>query len=62
MAKCEICDKKVSFGKKYSHSHIRTNRTWKPNVQKVRVIINGAPKKIYICTKCLRSGKIKRAV
>ena len=62
MAKCEICNKTVAFGKKYSHSHIRTNRTWKPNVQKVRAIVNGTPKKIYVCTRCLRSGKVQRAV
>lgn len=62
MAKCSICDKSVGFGKKYSHSHIRTNRQWKPNVQKVKAIINGTPRKIYACTRCLRSGKVTRAI
>lgn len=62
MARCEVCNKSVTFGKKYSHSHIRTNRVWKPNVQKVRVMINGSPKKINVCTRCLRSGKVQRAV
>ncbi len=62
MAKCEVCDKSVTFGKKYSHSHIRTNREWKPNVQRVRVLVNGSPQKMYVCTRCLRSGKVQRAL
>ncbi len=62
MAKCDICGKGVSFGKKYSHSHIRTNRQWKPNVQRVRVLDDKTPRKMYVCTRCLRSGKIQRAL
>lgn len=62
MAKCEVCDKSVAFGKRYSHSHIRTNRKWKPNVQRVRVLVNGSPQKMYVCTRCLRSGKVQRAL
>ena len=62
MAKCEICGKGVSFGIKVSHSHRRSNRTWKPNVRKVRAVVNGASKSVYVCTRCLRSGKVTRAV
>ena len=62
MAKCEVCGKGVGFGKKYSHSHIRSNRQWKPNVQQVKVILNGTPKKMNVCTRCLRSGKVQRAI
>ncbi|HZK87444.1 MAG TPA: 50S ribosomal protein L28 [Syntrophomonas sp.] len=62
MAKCDICGKGVSFGKKYSHSHIRTNRQWKPNVQRVKVLDEKTPKKMYVCTRCLRSGKVQRAL
>jgi len=62
VAKCEVCGKGVTFGKKYSHSHIRTNRQWKPNVQRVKVVVEGTPKKMYVCTRCLRSGKIQRAI
>lgn len=65
MAKCEICDKSISFGNKLSvtRSHIskRSARTWKPNLRNVKTIINGEPKKIKICAKCLRSGKIQKA-
>ncbi|MCL2053445.1 MAG: 50S ribosomal protein L28 [Oscillospiraceae bacterium] len=62
MAKCSICDKGVSFGIRVSHSHRRSNRTWKPNVQRVRAIVNGTPMRIYACTRCMRSGKVTRAV
>ncbi|MEQ8236638.1 MAG: 50S ribosomal protein L28 [Syntrophomonadaceae bacterium] len=62
MAKCEICGKGVTFGKKYSHSHIRTNRQWKPNIQRVKVIIDKTPTKLNVCTRCLRSGKVERAL
>jgi len=65
MAKCEVCEKSVSFGNKLSitRSHIskRTTRTWKPNLRKVKAVVDGEPKRISVCTKCLRSGKITRA-
>ena len=64
MARCEICDKSVSFGNKLSitRSHIskRTTRTWKPNLRKVKAVVDGEHKRINVCTKCLRSGKVER--
>ena len=62
MAKCEVCGKGVSFGIKVSHSHRRANRTWKANIRSVRAIVDGTPKKVTVCTRCLRSGKVERAV
>jgi len=62
VAKCEICGKGVTFGKKYSHSHISTNRQFKPNVQRVKVLVEKTPTKLYVCTRCLRSGKVERAL
>lgn len=62
MAKCEICGKSIKSGMSVSHSHIRTKRTWKPNLQKVRAIVNGSPKRITACTRCLRSGKVQRDI
>ena len=53
MAKCEYCGKEMSFGIKVSHSHRRSNRTWKPNIKKVKAIVNGSPKRVYVCTRCL---------
>ena len=62
MAKCDFCGKSISFGIKVSHSHRRSNRTFKPNVKRVRALINGTPCKVHACTRCLRSGKVARAV
>ncbi len=61
MAKCSICDKGAHFGIKVSHSHRRSNRMWKSNIKSVKAIVDGAPKKIYVCTSCLKSGKVERA-
>jgi len=65
MAKCEICEKSLNFGNKLSitRSHIskRTTRTWKPNLRKVNAVVNGENKKITVCAKCLRAGKVTRA-
>lgn len=62
MAKCDICGKGVTFGIKISHSHRRSNRTFKPNVQRVKAVVDGSPKHIYACTRCLRSGKVERSI
>ena len=62
MAKCSYCDKGVLFGIKVSHSHRRSNRMWKPNVRRVKAVVNGSNKYVYSCTRCLRSGKVTRAV
>ena len=62
MAKCDFCGKSVTFGIQVSHSHRRSNRTWKPNIKRVKAVVDGSPKKVYACTRCLRSGKVTRAV
>ena len=62
MAKCDICGKSVAFGIKVSHSHRRSNRVYRPNIQRVKAVVNGSPKHVYACTRCLRSGKVQRAV
>ena len=61
-SKCEICGKKPSFGMNVSHSHRRTKRRWNPNIQRVRALVNGAPKRLDVCTGCLKSGKVQKAV
>ena len=60
MAKCEICAKEVNFGNNVSHSNRKTSRTYKPNVQSVKVNENGTVKSIKVCTRCLKSGKVER--
>ncbi|MGI6163139.1 MAG: 50S ribosomal protein L28 [Bacillota bacterium] len=61
MPKCEICGKTRIVGNRVSHSNIKTRRDWAPNVQRVRAVIGNTTKRIYVCAKCLRSGKVKRA-
>ena len=65
MAKCAICEKSLSHGNKISiaRSHVsrRASRTWKPNLRTVKAIVNGETKRITVCAKCLRSGKVNRA-
>jgi len=65
MAKCEICEKTLSHGNKISiaRSHVsrRATRTFKPNIRNVKAIVDGQVKRISVCSKCLRSGKVNRA-
>lgn len=63
MAKvCEVCGKQKVFGNTVSFSHKRGNRSWSPNIKRVRAIVNGSPKRINVCTRCLRAGKVERAI
>ena len=61
MAKqCEVCKKKTVTGRSISHAHNVTSRTWQPNLQRVRAVVDGTTKRIWVCTRCLRSGKIQK--
>jgi len=50
MAKCSICGKGVVYGQNVSHSNRKTNRTWKPNIRKVKAIVDGTPKTVAVCS------------
>jgi large subunit ribosomal protein L28 len=52
---CEVCGKKPTYGHNVSHAKNRTARRWVPNVQHKRVMINGVPRRVHICTRCLRT-------
>lgn len=58
---CEICGKKRMIGNNVSHAHNLTRREFKPNLVTVRAKVNGATKRVKICTRCLRSGRIVKA-
>jgi len=60
-AVCDICGKRPGFGMNVSHSHHRSHRRWNPNIQKVRAVVNGAPRRLNVCTSCLKAGKVQRA-
>ena len=59
---CEICEKGTLNGNNVSHSHLKTKRSWKPNIQRVRAVVDGEVKRVNVCTRCLRSGKVQRAL
>ncbi len=55
MAKCEICGKVPMFGHNVSHSNRATNRQFRPNIQSKRMLVDGAWRRMHICTRCLRT-------
>ncbi len=59
-ATCDICGKGPSFGNNVSHSQVKTRRRWNPNIQRVRTMIGGTPKRQNVCTSCLKAGKVTR--
>ena len=56
--RCELCGKGPRFGHRVSHAHNVTARRFNPNLQRVRAIVDGVQRRIRICTRCLRSGKV----
>ncbi len=63
MAECYVCEKKKVIGNNVSHANNKTKRWLMPNLQKVRIITStGGSKKVQVCTRCLRSGMVKKAV
>jgi large subunit ribosomal protein L28 len=64
MAKvCYSCNKGPAFGNSRSHSMVATRRRFNPNLQKVRIVDEkGAPRRVYVCTRCLKAGKVTKAL
>ncbi len=58
---CDICGRGPRYGNKISHAHNVTRRRWNINLRPVRAIVNGASKRVRVCTDCLKSGKVKKA-
>lgn len=58
---CEVCGRGPQFGHRVSHAHNITKRRWNLNLQSVRALINGATRRIRVCTSCIRSGKVQKA-
>jgi large subunit ribosomal protein L28 len=59
--RCEICGKGPQYGNVISHANNTRRRRWNPNLRRVRAIVNGARKRIRVCTNCIRSGRVKKA-
>ncbi|MEW6417196.1 MAG: 50S ribosomal protein L28 [Nitrospirota bacterium] len=62
MASCAICGKKRIIGNNVSHANNKTKRLIMPNLQRMRIITGSGIKRLYVCTRCLRSGTVKKAV
>jgi large subunit ribosomal protein L28 len=58
---CTICGKKPGFGNSRSHSMVATKRRFEPNLQRVRVLVGGVARRVYVCTRCLKSDKVEKA-
>ena len=60
--KCSVCGKGPLVGNNVSHAHNLNKRRFLPNLQKVKVELDGKVKKTYVCTRCLRSDKVTKIV
>ena len=58
---CSICGKKPVVGRTISHAHNVRARRFEPNLQKVRAMINGGVRRVRVCSRCIRSGKVTKA-
>ena len=59
--RCDICGKGPATGNRVSHAHNLNKRRWMPNLQKVHALVDGKKKKVRVCTRCLRSGRVVKA-
>ena len=57
-----VCGKGPSFGNNRSHSMVATKRRFNPNLQRVRILVDGVPRRSYVCTRCLKSGRVQKAL
>ena len=57
---CDICSKGRLVGNKVSHSNVKTKRVQRPNLQRVHALVDGSPRRIRVCTRCLRSGRVTK--
>ncbi len=63
MAKvCHSCGKKPAFGNSRSHSMVATRRRFNPNLQRVRILVDGVARRSYVCARCLKAGKVQKAL
>jgi large subunit ribosomal protein L28 len=58
---CTVCGKRPSTGNNVSHANNKTRRRWLPNLQTVRILVDGKPRRVRVCTSCISAGKIRKA-
>jgi large subunit ribosomal protein L28 len=59
---CDICGKGVQHGQNVSHAHNVTKRRWEVNLQTVRAVVQGKPKRLRVCTRCIRTGAVTKSM
>jgi len=62
MASCSVCGKKKTIGNNVSHANNRTKRALLPNIQRIRVVTDSGTKRAYVCTRCIRSNRVVKAL
>ena len=60
--RCDVCGKGPGVGHRVSHAHNLTKRRWLPNLVSMRALVDGTPKRIRICTRCVKGGKVTKLV
>lgn len=60
--RCDVCGKAPMAGHTVSHANNKANRVWNPNLQRVRALVSNRVKNLDVCTKCLKAGKVEKAV
>jgi len=60
--RCDVCGKGPASGNNVSHANNRTKRTFKPNLHKIRAMVDGTVRRIKVCSRCLKAGKVQKAV
>lgn len=58
--KCDLCGKSTVTGRQLSHAHNVTPRTWLANLRRVRAVVDGVSRRVWVCTRCLRSGTVQK--
>jgi len=62
MASCQVCGKKKTIGNNVSHANNKTKRVILPNIQRIRIVTDGGTKRANVCTRCIRSNIVTKAV
>jgi len=62
MAKCYVCEKSTHVGNRVSHANNRTKRLFHPNLQRIRIRVGASVERHYVCTACIKAGKVTKAV
>ena len=60
--RCDMCGKGPRSGNNVSHANNRTKRTFKPNLHKIRAMVDGSVRRVKVCSSCLKSGRVQKAV